>query len=225
MGNEPIIPGTGEKLPDDSGYKDPNEESNGENGTNEAGKTEKVVDVNEGKPQVTQERLDKISEGWREDREFFESEIAKFKKSATSTKLTKEEEDELANLDEDERVERKIEIRQKREKDLADAEVKALQGEIRFYERTSTEFADNKKEILKVAEDYDCKTLRQAILVWKGLGGTKIKADAQYNDKRKKEAGGKPGGQAGGKTTIGKYDPKVDARKSFGDFYREGGVK
>jgi len=217
MGAEPIIPLTEGDL-----LKDPVE-------TGESKADENKSDVQDGKkgetPTVTEEQYQKLVEGWREDREEAEREIAELKKVARSSKPNSKEEDELEGLDEDERVEKLIEIRQRREKELEKAELRKAQGEIRFYERTSKEFADNKTAILKTARDYDCATLKQAILVWRGLEKDKSYKDEVYNDARRRNADGASGGKgAYGKTQVTHYNPKTDSNKSFGQMFREGGV-
>lgn len=227
MGRDPKIPDAKGKLPDDSGYQEEENKTGDDANVNKAGEGNKKPnpdDSGENPPKVSQEQYDKLIEGWHEDRERYQGEIDRLRKGATSNKLTKEEEDELAELSEDERVDRKIEIRKKREEALDKAREDATKSEVRFYERTNQEFADNKRAILDVASEYDCKTLKQAILIWKGLGKDKAKKNAQHHDKRKKDADGQPGGKSGGKTAVKGYDPEKDGKKSFGDIFKEGGV-
>lgn len=216
MGAEPIIPLTEGDLP-----KDPVETGEG---TNENKSGEQNGQTGE-KPTVSEEQYQKLVEGWREDREEAEKEIADLKKQARSSKPNRDEEDELDGLDEDERVEKLIEIRQRREKDLEKAELRKAQGEIRFYERTSKEFADNKTAILKVARDYECKNLKQASMIWRGLERDKSSKDEAYNDTRKRGADGKSGGNgASGRSEVTPYNHKTESNKSFGQMFREGGV-
>jgi hypothetical protein len=173
--------------------------------------------------QVSDEQYKSLVDGWKEDREYLMGENKRLRAEAKNPKLTQKEEDELEGIDDpDERAEKKLEFRQRREKAAEEAELKTVKSEIRFYERTDKEFAENKKDILKVASDYECKDLKQAILVWRGLNATKAKKDADYHDERKKGADGKGGGNSGGTTTGKPYDPKEDSKKSFGDLYREG---
>lgn len=228
MANEPEIPLMEGDMP-----KDPAEieaKVNPENGKSDAGKTGEDDKSKQGDDKggetvtVSAEQYKKLAEGWKEDREYYQGEVKRLRAEATNPKLTDKEEEELEGLDEDERVEKKIEFREKRREAAKQAELEAVKREIRFYERTDQEFADNKREILKVAEQYDCPNLKQAILVWRGLNADKAKKDAIINDERKKEADGKGGGNANGKTTGKPFDPKTDGKKSFGDFYREGGV-
>lgn len=174
---------------------------------------------------VSDEQYKNLVEGWKEDRDYMQGEIKRLRVEAKNPEYTRQEEDELEALSGVERDKKVVEIHKKREKALEEVELKAVKSEIRFYERTSTEFAENKKDILKVAQDYDCPNLKQAILVWKGLNAGKVKSDAKYNDDRKKEADGKAGGKAGGVVAAKPYDPKTDNSKSFGDLYREAGVK
>lgn len=173
---------------------------------------------------VSEEQHQKLVEAWKEDREYFQADIKRLRAEVKSPEYTREEEAELEELTGIERDRKVVEFHKKREKAAEEAQLQAVKSEIRFYERTDKEFAENKKDILKVAQDYDCPNLKQAILVWRGLNTDKVKKDAQYHDNRKKEADGKAGGKAGG-TTAGKpYDPKTDGKKSFGDFYREAGL-
>ena len=174
---------------------------------------------------LAEERTKKLEEGWREDRDYYQSEIKRLRVEANHPEYTAKEEEELEGLEGVERDRKVVEFHKKREDLASKAELEAVKSEVRFYERTSQEFADNKKDILKVAQDYDCPTLKQAILVWRGLNIDKANKDANYNDKRKKDADGKSGGNAGGKTDTKPYDSKTDGKKSFGDLYRESGVK
>jgi hypothetical protein len=230
--SDPKIPDIKGEMPDESGYSevDKTEEKKDE------GKAE-VKPADKGKAsaqddratdetqKANDEQIKKLTEGWREDREEAQAEITRLKAELRTTKPTKDEEDELEGLDEQERVEKIIQIRKAKEKELESAELKQVQSEIRFYERTDKVFSDNKAAILKVAQDYDCRNLQQAILIWRGLEKDKANKDASYNDKRKADADGKAGGKAAGTTAGRPYSPKLDRNKSFGDLFREGGVK
>lgn len=223
MANEPIIPLTEGDMPDDP--VETGEDKSQENGGQPADKSGEQDGKKGETPVITEEQYNKLVEGWREDREEAEREIAELKRQARSSKPNQDEEDELDGLDEDERVEKLIEIRDRKQKAIEKAELRKAQGEIRFYERTSKEFADNKAAILKTAKDYECTTLKQAIMVWRGLEKDKAEKDAAYHDKRKKGADGKPGGAgAQGKPVIKGYDPKTDGNKSFGQMFKEHGV-
>jgi hypothetical protein len=184
---------------------------------------DKGGDKDGGSPDEPTEREKQLMEGWKEDREYYQGEIKRLRTEANHPTFTKAEEDELTAIDDpDERAEKKFEFKQKR-KELADkAELDAVKSEIRFYKRTSKEFADNEKEIVKIAGEYECKSLNQAILIWRGLNISKSKVDKKINDDRKKGADGKGGGNANGKPTGNHYDSKTDGKKSIGDLYREG---
>jgi hypothetical protein len=226
MANEPNIPITEGDMP--KGHEEFEAKNPVENKPNgEAGediKSEQGAKNGEGSSQVSDEQYKKLTEAWKEDREYFQDEIKRLRGEAKSPKLTSQEEEALEGLDENERVEKLIEFRQKRKEAAEKAELQAVKSEIRFYERTDKEFADNKQAILKVARDYDCKNLKQGILIWRGLQDRKTQTETQLNDQRKKEADGRGGGNAGGRTAGKPYDPKEDKNKSFGDFYREGGI-
>jgi len=227
--NVPEIPPVkGDGIVNEAIQKDPEKgNSNADNaGKDESDKDKSGQDAKtiEQVEKERDEQITKLTEAWKEDREFFQGQIKDLRAEAKNPKLTQREEDELEGLEENERVEKIIEFREKRKKAADEAELKAVKSEIRFFERTDKEFAENKKDILKVAEDYDCPSLKQAILMWRGLNAGKVKKDTEYHDNRKKNADGKGGGNAGG-TTAGKpYDPKTDGKKSFGDFYREAGL-
>lgn len=221
MAFEPEIPITEGDLPQDPVKTD--EGTKSQEGTPDTSKPGEGAGSET--PTVTEEQYNKLIEGWREEREELTSEVESLKKAMRSGKLTDDEEDELDGLDEDERVEKKIEIRQRKEKELEKAELARAKSEIRFYERTSKEFADNKAAILKTARDYECTTLKQAIAVWRGLDKDKSDKDKAYHEKRKLEADGKNGGKgANGKTEVKPYDAKSDSNKSFGQLFKEGGV-
>jgi len=226
--NEPEIPITNGDLPDDpkdiKAKTDPEAGESKADKTGEDDKSKQVAKDNEGSSSVSDEQYKNLVEGWKEDREYYQGEIKRLRAEAKNPKLTDKEEDELEGLEENERVEKLIEIREKRKKAADEAELHAVKSEIRFFERTDKEFSANKKDILKVASDYECRDLKQAILIWRGLNADKAKKDSQYHDQRKKEADGKPGGQAGGKPAVKPYNSKEDSNKSFGDFYREGGI-
>lgn len=227
MGIEPQIPLTQGDLPQDPpeirGKIDPDR---GNPNADKAGDDDKSKQVENqgGSPKVSDEQYKQLVEGWKEDRDYYQGEIKRLRSEANNPKLSQSEEESLEGLDENERVDKIIEFRKKREQKASEAELKAAKSEIRFYERTDSEFADNKKSILKVAQDYECRDLKQAILIWRGINAQNSAKNAQYNDKRKKEADGMPGGNAGGKPAGRTYDAKVDRKKSFGDFYREGGL-
>lgn len=177
----------------------------------------------EGSSDEPTEREKQLMEGWKEDREYYQGEIKRLRGEANHPTFTKAEEDELAAIDDpDERAEKKFEFKQKRKEAADKAELDAVKSEIRFYKRTSKEFADNEKEIVKIAGEYECKSLNQAILIWRGLNISKTNKDKEINDQRKKGADGKGGGNANGKPTGSHYDPKTDSKKSIGDLYREG---
>jgi len=175
--------------------------------------------------EVINAQNEKLVEAWKEDREYFQNDIKRLRAEVKSPEYTREEEETLEELTGIERDRKVVEFHKKREKAAHDAELKQLNSEITFYERTDKEFAANKKDILKVAGDYDCPNLKQAILVWRGLNAGKVQKDKNYNDQRKKEADGKSGGNAGGSPAVKPYDSKSDSKKSFGDLYREAGVK
>ncbi len=205
----PIAPKEGEEAP----VKETTPDKSGEQ-----------VAKKEESSNISEEQHNKLVEAWKEDRSYFQGEIKRLRSEVKNPEYTRDEEEELEELTGIERDRKVVEFHKKREKAAEEAELKQVKSEIRFYERTDKEFAENKKDILKVAQDYDCPNLKQAILVWRGLNISKVKKDADYNDQRKKDADGKAGGKAGG-TTAGKpYDPKTDGKKSFGDFYREAGV-
>lgn len=217
----PVVPGDG--IADDANQNDAEKGKSDADKSAEADKAKQIENNGEGSSQVSKEQYEKLVEGWKEDREYFQETIKANRAEAKNPKLTQKEEEELEGIDDpDERAEKKLEFRQKRENLVKEAELKAVKSEIRFYERTDKEFADNKKDILKCASDYECKNLKQAILVWRGLNANKVKKDAEYHDERKKGADGKGGGNSGGITAGKPYDPKTDGKKSFGDFYREG---
>lgn len=182
---------------------------------------------NEEQPEETLEQVKKdheeltkkITEGWKEDREFFQGEITRLRSEANNPKLTEAEESQLEGLDENARVDKLIEFKKGREDKANEAEVKSVKSELTFYRRTDPNFKKNEKGILKVAQDYDCKNLQQAVLMWKGLNKDKTVETKKYNDKRKKEADGGAGGKGGGKTTVKPYDKKEDGKKSYGDLY------
>ena len=175
---------------------------------------------------VSEEQYNKLVEGWREDREEADKEIATLRKELRTSKPSDDDEDELEGLDENERVEKLIELRESKKDDLEKAETRKMASEIRFFERTSKEFADNKSAILKTAKEYECTSLKQAVMVWRGLDKGKADRDAAYHDKRKKEADGRDGGKgAFGKTEVRPYDKKTEGNKSFGQMFREGGVR
>lgn len=225
--NEPGIPlFPGDKLGDEEKKENDNPEK-GNSNANNAGKDDKSGQSEETIEQVKQahaEQVKKLEEAWNEDREYFQGEIKRLRSEERKPKLTAKEEEELEGLDEDERVEKLIEFRQKR-KELADkAELEAVKSEIRFYERTSTEFAENKQAILKVARDYDCPGLKQAILIWRGLNIKQQKTEQEINNQRKKEGDGKGGGNSGGETKGKAYDRKEHGNKSFGQLYSERGL-
>ena len=212
--NEPIIPVMdGDKIVDETIEKQPVKDQTPDKAG--ASETEKGAT-----PTVSEEQYKNLMEGWKEDREYFNSEIKKLRGEAKNPHLTEIEEDELEGLTEKERVEKIIKFRDERKVAVEEAELKAVKSEIRFFERTDKLFADNKKEILKVATDYNSPSLSQAMLIWKGLTADKVRKDAQYHDERKKGADGKGGGSAAGKPAGKPYDAKADANKSYGDFYR-----
>jgi len=228
MANEPIIPVVDGDQPQDPpeivAKTNPDKENAGASEAGESDKDKQGAKNGEGSSQVSDEQYKQLTEAWQEDREYFTGEIKRLRAEAKSPKLTKAEEEELEGLEENERVEKLIEFREKRKEEAKKAELQAVKSEIRFYERTDKEFAENKKAILKVAGDYDCPSLKQAILIWRGLNVKKVQTDTQINDERKKNADGKGGGNAGGATKGKPYDPKTDGKKSFGDFYREAGL-
>jgi len=229
MGKEPNIPLVEGDLiqDDDTKLKGSNDPVNGNSNTDKAGDDDKSKhdgEDGEESSQVTGEQYKQLVEGWKEDRDYYKGEIKRLRSEANNPKLSQSEEDELEGLEEDERVDKIIEFRKEREEKASEAELKSVKSEIRFYERTDKEFAKNKKSILKVAEDYDCPDLKQAVLIWRGLNVTKSAKDKAYNDKRKKEADGKAGGKSGGEISEKPYNAKTDSKKSFGDFYREGGL-
>lgn len=228
MGIEPEIPTTDQDLPKDP--IDIDRKTTPEDGNSKASENGDDNKSGQGEEELEQvkksqsEQLKKLTSAWNEDREYFKGEIKRLRTDANNPKLSQKEEDELEGLDEDERIEKIIEFRKNREKKADEAELEAVKSEIRYYRVSSPEFAKNEKAILRVAEDYDSPTLKQAILIWRGLNIDKANKDAKYNDKRKKEADGRAGGGAGGKVTGKPYNPKTDKNKSFSDFYREGGL-
>lgn len=212
----PVMPGDGVNDSDKPVEKDTNQDKNtGQDG-----------DKNEESSNEPTEREKQLMEGWKEDREYYQGEIKRLRGEANNPTFTKAEEDELDAIDDpDERAEKKFEFKQKRIAEANKAEIDAAKSEIRYMKRTSKEFADNEKSILKVASEYECKTLNQAILIWRGLNISKSQKDKEYNDDRKKGADGKGGGNASGKPTNAKpYDPKIDGKMSIGDLYRSGGI-
>jgi len=226
--SEPKIPEIVGELPDESGYaeKAKTEEGNKEVTPADKGKaSEQDGKTTDEMQKAADEQIKKLTEGWREDREEAQSEITRLKAELRASKPTKDEEDELEGLDENERVEKIIQLRKAKEKELEKAELQQVQSEIRFYERTDKRFADNKSAILKIAQEYDCRNLKQAILIWNGLEKDKANKDASYNDKRKADADGKAGGKSAGNTAGRPYSPKFDGNKSFAQMFREGGVK
>lgn len=232
MANEaPALPLNDGDMPHDHEQYDDggNDPEKGNSKPDEAGqgddkKPGQGAKKDEGSSAASDEQIKKLTEAWREDREYFQGEVKRLRSEAKSPKLTKAEEEELEGLDENERVDKLIEFREKRKKEADEAEVQAIRSEIRFYERTDKEFADNKQAILKVASDYDCPSLKQAILIWRGINAKNAKKDEEIHDKRKKNADGKGGGNAGGTTSGKPYDRKTESKKSFGDFYREKGL-
>ena len=222
--NEPEIPvvdGDGIIVNDDT-KKSPEKDNSNVNKDGEQGEEKDGVSPNE-----PTEREKHLMEGWKEDREYYQGEIKRFRDEANHPTFTKKEEDELSEIDDpDERAEKKFEFKQKRKEAVEKAELEAVKSEVRFYKRTSQEFADNEKEILKIASDYECKSLNQAILIWKGLNISKSNVDKKINDDRKKGADGKGGGNANGKPVVGTpYNPKTDGKMSIGDMYRRAGLK
>ena len=69
-------------------------------------------------PTISQEQYNKLIDGWREDREEADREIAELKAEKRSNKLSKTEEDELEGLDENERVDKLVEIRERKQKEI-----------------------------------------------------------------------------------------------------------
>jgi hypothetical protein len=228
MGQEPNIPVTNGDAPDDqSGYKGVEDNQDSEKGNQPADKNESGEEnTDEGgeSPQITKEQYDQLVEGWREDRDRYQKEIKDLRQQAKSPDLTPDQKKELEGLDEEEKVKKLVKIQRDKEEQLNKAEIESVKSEIRFYERTNPEFSKNKKSIIKVAKDYDCNNLNQAILIWKGLAGKKQTLDNKYHDDRKKNADGGAGGKGGGKVEVKSYNPKTDRKKSIGDLFREGGV-
>jgi len=224
--SEPMIPDVQGTLPDESGYQeiDRTDGKSEAKPANEDKAFEQSDKESERQP-VSDERYQKLVEGWREDREDMQSEINRLKDELRTVKPTDDEEETLFGLGEDDRIEKIIEMRESKKKELSELELKQAQSEIRFYERTDPEFADNKKEILKVAADHNCPNLQQAKLIWRGIRQDISNRDANYNDKRKYNADGRSGGKSAGNTQGRGYSPKFDSNKSFADMFREGGVK
>lgn len=224
MATEPIIPLTEGDMPNDP--VETEEGKTQEQGQQPADKSGEQSGKSGETPTISTEQYQKLVEGWREDREELQSEINSLKKDIRNPSRSAEEEAELEGLDEDERVEKLIEIRERKQKQLKSAELKKASSEIRFYERTDSRFAANKQAILKVATEYECSSLKQAILIWNGLEKDKAGKDAAYHDKRKQGADGRSGGSsASGKPEGKPYDPKFDGQKSFGQLFKEGGVR
>ena len=218
--NEPVIPPVnGDGIVDDDTTKTPDKGDPTANKDGGDGKEKDGVS-----PDEPTEREKQLMEGWKEDREYYQGEIKRLRTEANHPTFTKAEQDELAGIDDpDERAEKKFEFKQKRKEEADQAEIEAVKSEVRYMKRTSKEFADNEKEILKTASDYECKTLSQAILIWRGLNISKIQKNKEIDDKRKKGADGKGGGNAAGKPAAGTpYDPKTDGKKSISQLYSEG---
>jgi hypothetical protein len=221
--NEPEIPVIDGDLPQDpadiAAKTDPEKgkPNADKSGTDDADKSKENLTV-------SKDQYDQLVEGWKEDRDYYQGEIKRLRTEVNSPTFTKQEEDELADIDDpDERAEKRFEFKQKRKEAVEKAELEVVRSEIRFLKRTDSEFRDNEKAIIKVASDYDCKNLNQAVLIWRGLNKDKAAKDKEYNDERKKGADGKGGGNAGGKP-VGNAAPapKPGQKKSFSDMYAEG---
>lgn len=228
--SEPQIPDIVGELPDESGYSEVDKTPETDEGEKEVkpakeGEASEQQEKDSETPSASNEQIQKLTEGWREDREEMQEEISRLKAELRTTKPTEQEEEELLGLDEEERIEKIIELRESKKSEIDAMELKQVQSEIRFFERTDPDFAENKKAILKVAADYDCRNLQQAKLIWRGLREDAEKKNADYNDKRKASADGKAGGKSAGNTSGRGYSPKFDGNKSFADMFREGGVK
>jgi len=212
----PEVPGDGVILDDKS--KEP---ENGKPNTDKSGADEAKKD--EASSNISQEQYDQLVEGWKEDREYYQGEIKRLRTEASDPTFTKQEEEMLAGIDDpDERAEKKFEFKQKRKDAVQKAEIEVVKSEIRFLKRTDAEFRENEKAIIKVASDYDCKDLNQARLIWRGLNRDKALKDKEYNDKLKKDADGKRGGNAGGSPAGHLNQPKPGKKMSFSDMYAEG---
>ena len=217
---EPEIPVTNGDLPQDpaeiAAKTDPvNGKPNADkSGTDDDDKSKENLTV-------SQEQYDQLVEGWKEDREYYQGEIKRLRTEANSPTFTKQEEEELADIDDpDERAEKRFEFKQKRREAVDKAELEAVKSEIRFLKRTDKEFRDNEKAIIKVASDYDCKNLKQAVLIFRGLNKDKAAKDQAYHDKLKKDADGKGGGNAGGKPAGGAAPaPQPGRKQSFSEMY------
>lgn len=216
--NEPKIPvveGDGIIIDDKT------KEENGKPAAAKSGTDE--VKKDEASSNISKDQYDQLVEGWKEDREYFQGEIRRLRAEAADPTFTKKEEEELADIDDpDERAERRFEFKQKRQEDVEKAEIEVVRSEIRFLKRTDSEFRENEKAIIKVASDYDCQNLKQAILIWKGLNRDKAAKDKEYNDERKKEADGRGGGNAGGSPAGRPAQHTPGKKMSFSDMYAEG---
>lgn len=174
------------------------------------------------------QQFTELVEGWKEDRARLDTLAAE--NLELKDKLSKvrqpEEDEEFEGLTEREKVDRIIAKRDEEAKANEEKEKAEVEGEIRFYERTDPFFRDHKKEVIQVAADFNAKNLSQAIMILKNqyTAAGKATGNAQYDDKRKKDAAGLGGGNAGGRPAIRPYDPKTDGNKSYGDLYREGGM-
>lgn len=212
----PVVEGDGVIIDDKSKEPEKGNPSADKSGTDDADKSKENLTV-------SQEQYDQLVEGWKEDREYFRGEIKRLRSEASDPTFTKQEEELLAGIDDpDERAEKKFEFKQKRKDAVQKAEIEVVKSEIRFLKRTDAEFRENEKAIIKVASDYDCKDLNQARLIWRGLNRDKAAKDKEYNDKLKKGADGKGGGNAGGSPAGHLQKPAPGKKMSFSDMYAEG---
>ena len=223
--NTPAVDPQSPTAPDQGGQAPAND--GGEKGGETPPASPEQKQGGETPPAQPESQFTELVEGWKEDRARLDQLAAE--NLELKDKLSKirqpEEDEEFEGLTEREKVDRIIAKRDEEAKAAETKEKAEVEGEIRFYERTDPFFRDHKKEVIQVAADFNAKNLSQAIMILKNqyTAAGKAIGNAKYDDKLKKNAAGQGGGNAGGSPAVKPYDPKTDARKSYGDMFRDGG--
>lgn len=184
-----------------------------DNGAEDAGKKNDETSSNNSDLNV-----DDIVQSWRatEERNMqLEEENYKLRQQSSTTSADDDD------LDEEERIEKRVQARIKEQEDQKELAMKRAEREDTFMTKTSPVYRAHKEDILKIAVSAKV-SLPEATKIYQERSKAVTDAQKATQDGKKKNAGTGAGGNSGG-TSVGHkgYDPKVDANKSIDDLFRE----
>lgn len=200
-------------------------EQEGGASTQEGGEATQEGGVQNVPNQQATQHLEDVYSGWREDRE----RLAQVEKERTELEERvasfEEKDEELANLSEEDRIKKIVEIREKANEAKKEADRQSAESEVRHYRLTDKFFRDNESRVMKNVIDFNLNSIADGIKMTKGQDTTSQQAQTQAraDERRKQNAAGQGGGSAQGRPTQS-YDPKVDGEKSISQLYLEGGI-